>query len=141
MGIGMVNSRLGSHESWRDLQACLQIPCQTPKDVHIRLFRLAPLLHLPVQACLPRSGVPHGMPLEGQSIWKFVSIMLGCIGNSFFHFNVTMMPCRTMREFRRLILRYSGDGKPGSLTMEWYSPRTRSQCTLNVLRNTSDPIN
>ena len=45
---------------------------------------------------------------------------------------------REVREFRRLILRYSGDGKPASLTMEWYSlTRTRSQRTLSVLRSAS----
>ncbi|KAK9837588.1 hypothetical protein WJX74_000980 [Apatococcus lobatus] len=46
---------------------------------------------------------------------------------------------REVREFRRLILRYSADGKPASLTIEWYSPtRTRSQRTLSVLRSATD---
>ncbi|KAK9867171.1 hypothetical protein WJX84_000431, partial [Apatococcus fuscideae] len=46
---------------------------------------------------------------------------------------------REVREFRRMILRYSGDGKPESLTMEWYSPtRTRSQRTLTVLRSATE---
>ncbi len=31
----------------------------------------APLLHFPVQACLPRSGTPCECALEGQSKWNF----------------------------------------------------------------------
>ncbi|KAK9818802.1 hypothetical protein WJX74_001883 [Apatococcus lobatus] len=42
---------------------------------------------------------------------------------------------REVKEFRRLILRYSGDGKAESLTMEWYSPRRKnSRRSLSVVR-------
>ncbi len=34
----------------------------------------APLLHLPVQACLPSSGIPPDCPREGQPMWDLVSI-------------------------------------------------------------------
>ncbi len=46
----------------------------------------APLLHLPVQACLPRSGVPRDSPHEGQSMWDSASITLGCAKRSLFCF-------------------------------------------------------
>ena len=44
---------------------------------------LGPLLHLPVQACLLRSGVPCDSPLEGHSMWYFASVALGCATRSF----------------------------------------------------------
>ncbi len=39
----------------------------------------APLLHLPMRACLPRSGVPCDSPHEGQSMWDSASITLGAV--------------------------------------------------------------
>ena len=51
-----------------------------------------------------------------------------------------MVCCREVKEFRRMILRYSADGKAESLTMEWYSPkRTKSRRSLDVLRAAFPP--
>ena len=58
---------------------------------------------------------------------------------------VALMVCiwvhnREVCEFRRLILRYSGNGKVEGLTMEWYSPqRKNSRRSLDVLRSATLP--
>ncbi len=46
----------------------------------------APLLHLPVQACLPRSGASRDSPREGESMGNVASITLSCAKRSLLYF-------------------------------------------------------